>query len=171
MWTGGVKKISIPLSLINTCQMNLNSAGSISQDSTFKICFGWELMYIVLCFAFGTSCFFNLNVEKKKIWNFLGIVDLTLILPTLLKDLTQDSATLTGWRRTKRSGEGKRITLYCPGIYCLRYWFPWSTEVFRNFRRFFLRKKRERAQGRIELTISCIPILSSTTRLRLPGIL
>ncbi len=40
---------------------------------------------------------------------------------TLLQDLTQDSATLTGWRRTKRSGEGKMIALYCPGIYCLRF--------------------------------------------------
>jgi hypothetical protein len=40
---------------------------------------------------------------------------------TLLQDLTQDSATLTGWRRTNRSGEGKMITQYCPGIYCLRY--------------------------------------------------
>jgi hypothetical protein len=40
---------------------------------------------------------------------------------TVLQDLTQDSATLSGWRRTKRSGEGKMITLYCPGIYCLRY--------------------------------------------------
>ncbi len=57
--------------------------------------------------------------------------------PSLLQDLTQDSATLTGWRRTKRSGEGKMITLYCPGIYCLRYRsFPWSTEVFRNYRKF-----------------------------------
>ncbi len=55
----------------------------------------------------------------------------------LLQDLTQDSATLTGWRRTKRSGEGKTIALYCPGIYCLRYRsFPRSTEVFRNYRKF-----------------------------------
>jgi hypothetical protein len=30
---------------------------------------------------------------------------------TLLQDLTQDSATLTGWRRTKRSGDGKMIAL------------------------------------------------------------
>jgi hypothetical protein len=39
---------------------------------------------------------------------------------TLLQDLTQDSATLTGWRRTKRSGEGKIIALYDPGISLLR---------------------------------------------------
>ena len=39
---------------------------------------------------------------------------------TLLQDLTQDSATLTGWRRTKRSGEGKMIALYGPGISLLR---------------------------------------------------
>ncbi len=35
---------------------------------------------------------------------------------TLLQDLTQDSATLTGWRRSHRSGEGKMIALYGPGI-------------------------------------------------------
>ncbi len=40
---------------------------------------------------------------------------------TLLQDLTQDSATLTGWRRTKRSGDGKMIALYSPGICVLRY--------------------------------------------------
>jgi hypothetical protein len=40
---------------------------------------------------------------------------------TLLQDLTQDSATLTGWRRTKRSGEGKMIALYGLGISLLRY--------------------------------------------------
>jgi hypothetical protein len=39
---------------------------------------------------------------------------------TLLQDLTQDSASLTGWRRTKRSGEGKIIALYDPGISLLR---------------------------------------------------
>jgi hypothetical protein len=39
----------------------------------------------------------------------------------LLQDLTQDSATLTGWRRTKRSGEGKMIALYSRGICGLRY--------------------------------------------------
>jgi hypothetical protein len=40
---------------------------------------------------------------------------------TLLQDLTQDSATLTGWRRTKRSGEGKMIILYGPGIFSLTF--------------------------------------------------
>jgi hypothetical protein len=40
---------------------------------------------------------------------------------TLLQDLTQDSGTLTGWRRTKRSGDGKMIALYSPGICGLRY--------------------------------------------------
>ncbi len=95
---------------------------------------------------------------------------------TLLQDLTQDSATLTGWRRTKRSGEEKMIALYCPGIYCLRYRsFTWSTEVLfsvntGNFRRFFLRKKRESAQGRIELKVLGLPILSSTPRPRQPYI-
>jgi hypothetical protein len=39
----------------------------------------------------------------------------------LLQDLTQDSATLTGWRRTKRSGDGKMIALFGPGISRLRY--------------------------------------------------
>jgi hypothetical protein len=40
---------------------------------------------------------------------------------TLLQGLRQDSATLTGWRRTKRSGEGKMIALNGPGISLLRY--------------------------------------------------
>jgi hypothetical protein len=49
---------------------------------------------------------------------------------TLLQDLTQDSATLTGWRRTKRSGEGKMIALYGPGISLLRYLnFPAFFEI------------------------------------------
>ncbi len=48
----------------------------------------------------------------------------------LLQDLTQDSATLTGWRRTKRSGEGKMIALYGPGISLLRYLnFPAFFEI------------------------------------------
>ncbi len=45
------------------------------------------------------------------------------ILPlegTLLQDLTKDSATWTGWRRTKRSGEGKINALYGPGNCYLR---------------------------------------------------
>jgi hypothetical protein len=41
--------------------------------------------------------------------------------PALLQELTQDSATLTGWRWTKRSGEGKMITLYGPGIFSLTF--------------------------------------------------
>jgi hypothetical protein len=40
---------------------------------------------------------------------------------TLLQGFTQDSATQTGWRRTKRSGDGKMIALYSPGICSLRY--------------------------------------------------
>ncbi len=49
---------------------------------------------------------------------------------TLLQDLTQDSATLTGWRRTKRSGEGKMIAPYGPGISLLRYLnFPTFFEI------------------------------------------
>jgi hypothetical protein len=42
-------------------------------------------------------------------------------LSTLLQDLTQDSTTLTGWRRTKQSGEGKMIALYGPGISSFMY--------------------------------------------------
>jgi hypothetical protein len=54
----------------------------------------------------------------------------TSIATTLLQDLTQDSATLTGWRRTKRSGEGKMIALYGPGISLLRYLnFPAFLEI------------------------------------------
>jgi hypothetical protein len=102
----------------------------------------------------------------------IGVTLLAAQVTTLLQDLTKDSATLTGWRRTKRSGEGKMIALYCPEIYCLRYRsFPGSTEVSvitGNFRRFFLQKKKEYAQGKIELTISGLPILSSTPRPRLP---
>ncbi len=30
------------------------------------------------------------------------------------EDLTQDSATLTGWHRTKRSGEGNMLVFYIP---------------------------------------------------------
>ena len=52
------------------------------------------------------------------------------VLRTLLQDLTQDSATLTWWRRTKRSGEGKMIALYGPGISLLRYLnFPAFSEI------------------------------------------
>ena len=52
------------------------------------------------------------------------------MLNTLLQDLTQDSVTLTGWRRTKRSGEGKMIALYGPGISLLRYLnFPTFFEI------------------------------------------
>jgi hypothetical protein len=40
---------------------------------------------------------------------------------TLLQDLTQVSATLTGWRRTHRSEEGKMIALFSPGICSLSY--------------------------------------------------
>jgi|LakMenEpi03Aug12_release.lakeMendotaPanAssembly.Ray.scaffolds.fasta_scaffold4574989_1 hypothetical protein len=38
---------------------------------------------------------------------------------TLLQDLTQDSATLTGWRRTIGSGKWKMIAVYGPGIFLL----------------------------------------------------
>jgi hypothetical protein len=55
--------------------------------------------------------------------------------PTLLQDLTQDSATLTGGRRTHRSGEGKMIALYGRGICSIRY------RITGNFRRFFSVKK------------------------------
>jgi hypothetical protein len=52
------------------------------------------------------------------------------ITHTLLQDLTQDSATLTGWRWTKRSGEGKMIALYGLGISLLRYLnFPELFEI------------------------------------------
>ncbi len=40
---------------------------------------------------------------------------------TLLQDLMQDSVTLTGWRWTKRSKEGKMIALFGLGIFSLRY--------------------------------------------------
>ncbi len=51
-------------------------------------------------------------------------------LAALLQDLTQDSAALTGWRRTKRSGEGKMIAIYGPGISLLRYLnFPAFFEI------------------------------------------
>ncbi len=54
--------------------------------------------------------------------------------PTLLQDLTQDSATPTGWRRTKRSGEGKMNALYGPGICYLRSRsFPSSPEISGDF--------------------------------------
>jgi hypothetical protein len=49
---------------------------------------------------------------------------------TLLQDLTQVSATQTGWHRTHRSGEGKIIALYDPGICFLRF------RIFRNHRKF-----------------------------------
>jgi hypothetical protein len=68
------------------------------------------------------------NIRQKRIQRSFAAVRKPVkefleqsVEATLLQDLTQDSATLTGWRRTKRSGEGKMITLYCPGIYCLRY--------------------------------------------------
>ncbi len=57
--------------------------------------------------------------------------------------------------------------------YIVREFTALGTEVFHDQPKFsvitgnFRRKKRERAQGRIELTISGIPILSSTPRLRL----
>ncbi len=90
----------------------------------------------------------NLNNHQKKVWRgfvvreyiSLSLVLVWILLPsvhciwmqeyTLLQDLTQDSATQTGWRRTHRSGEGKMIALYGPGICSLRYWsFP---GYFRN---------------------------------------
>ncbi len=39
----------------------------------------------------------------------------------LLQDLTQNSATLTGGLRTKRSGKEKMMALYDPGISLLRF--------------------------------------------------
>ena len=60
--------------------------------------------------------------------------------------------------------------------YIVREFTALGTEVFHdqpkfsiitgNFQRFFLRKKRECAQSRIELRISRIPIRSSTPRLQ-----
>ncbi len=48
---------------------------------------------------------------------------------TLWQDLTKDSATLTGWRRSQQSGEGKMIPLLGPGIYNPKYRvFPVVTE-------------------------------------------
>jgi hypothetical protein len=50
-----------------------------------------------------------------------GLINLKIAMHfTLLQDLN-DSATMTGWRRTKRSGERKMIALYVPGICLLKY--------------------------------------------------
>ncbi len=64
-------------------------------------------------------------------WSMCGLFLLALPAPlkyvwslsigALLQDFTQDSATQTGWRRTKRSGDGKMIALYSPGICGQRY--------------------------------------------------
>jgi hypothetical protein len=60
-----------------------------------------------------------------KIYELLLIIHVDLsgnnnMSGTLLQNLTQDSATLTGWRRAKRSGEGKMIALYGLVICSLR---------------------------------------------------
>ncbi len=70
----------------------------------------------------------RLNVELD-LQSLFGLL-CTTVHHTLLQDLTQDSATLTGWRRTKRSGEGKMIALYGLGISLLRYLnFPELFEI------------------------------------------
>jgi hypothetical protein len=87
---------------------------------------------------------------------------------TLLQDLTQDSATLTGWRRTKRSGEGKMITLYGPGIFSLAFRsFPQSPEFSGVF---YCEKMKTVQLGRLEPSTLGTLILSSTTTPRLPCI-
>ncbi len=63
---------------------------------------------------------------------------------TLLQDLTQDSATLTGRRRTKRSGRGKWL------LYMVREFASSTTKVSvitGNFRRYFLWKKKDCTAG------------------------
>ncbi len=68
--------------------------------------------------------------SAASFWQFQLLLLLLACYSTLLQDLTQDSATLTGWRRTHRSWEGKMIALYGPGICSLWYWsFP---AYFRN---------------------------------------
>ncbi len=53
---------------------------------------------------------------------------------TLSQDLTKDSATLTGWRRSQQSGEGKMIPLLGPGKYTPKYRvFPVVTEFSGDF--------------------------------------
>ena len=78
-----------------------------------------------------------------------------------LQDLTQVSATQTGWRRTHRSGEGKMIAFYGRGICSLRY---------RSFPAFFrlpefsgeltCEKNEECAQGGIDLMPFRLPVLA-----------
>ena len=79
----------------------------------------------------------------------------------------KDSATLTGWRRSQQSGEGKMIPLLGPGIYTPNYRaFP----VFTEFSGDLLCAKKERVtQCRIELTLFRLLILSYTPRPQLPG--
>ncbi len=49
------------------------------------------------------------------------------------QDLTKDSATLTGWRRSQQSGEGKMVPWLGPGIYTSKYRvFPVVTEFSRD---------------------------------------
>ncbi len=63
----------------------------------------------------------NARNENKRRRRMRGMKLRAVGEGALLQDLTQDSATLTGWRRTKRSGDGKMIGLYSPGICGLRY--------------------------------------------------
>ncbi len=90
-------------------------------------------------------------------------------LPTLLQlqDLTKDSVTLTGWRRSHRSGEGKIISLYGRWICFPRYRrFP-EFFAFRNFPEIYPVKKLRICAGWDRTSFSML-ILGHTPRPRLP---
>ncbi len=75
-------------------------------------------------------------------WNFPeeGFILSSSCNNALYQDLKRYSATLTGWRRSQQSGEGKMIPLSGPGIYCT----PPNTELFprlRNFAEIYCVKK------------------------------
>jgi hypothetical protein len=85
--------------------------------------------------------------------------------PTLLQDLTQDFPTITGWRRTYRSGEGKmwagNLLPQVPKFSCI-----FSPSGI--FRRINLWKNEDCAQGGIYLTPFIIPVLAYTPRPQFP---
>ncbi len=71
---------------------------------------------IISCLIF-LYCFHKISDK----WNAKLLTPLTfwlhfLIFLTLKQDLTQDSATLTGWRQTQQSREGNILSLAHAGI-------------------------------------------------------
>jgi len=75
-----------------------------------------------LNYAYNFSFYYCLGIWLSFLSHPLISEDeVSVVKYTLLQNLTQDSATLTGWRRAKRSGEGKMIALYGLGIFSLRY--------------------------------------------------